>query len=68
MVVQRGDAHARDFRQLFDSQRPGIVRPDPRDRFCRSMALVPESRNGSQARPFGRTEDSIDNLALNQAA
>src|ERR1035441_2426479 len=40
MMVQRGDAHARDFREVFHPQRLRIVRTDPGDRSCRSMALL----------------------------
>src|ERR1017187_1992888 len=36
MMVQRGYAHARDFREIFHLERLRIIRPDPGDRFCRS--------------------------------
>src|ERR1035437_8767562 len=40
MMVQRGYAHSRDFREIFYPERLRIIRPDPADRFCRSVALL----------------------------
>src|ERR1019366_8538803 len=40
VMVQRGNAHARRFRELFHPERLGIVRPDPADRFRGPVALL----------------------------
>jgi hypothetical protein len=37
-------SHARDFRQIFHPEWLRIVRPDPGDRFCRSVALSAAER------------------------
>ena len=68
MMVQRGHAHARDFREIFHPQRLRVVRPDPRDRFCRPVALISQRCNRSKARSLRPSKDSVDDLALNQAA
>ena len=67
MMVQRGHAHARDFREIFHPERLRIVRPDPGDRFCRSVALLSQRCNRSKACSLRTAEDSVDDLALNQA-
>ncbi len=68
MMVQRGDSHAGDFREIFDAQRLGVVGPDPGDGFCGAVALISESCNRAKARPLRPAKNSVNDLALNQAA
>jgi hypothetical protein len=68
MVMQRGDAHARDLCEFLHAERLREVCFDPGDRLCRPVALISERGNRAQARSLGSTQNSVDNLALNQAA
>jgi len=67
-MVQRGYAHARDFREIFHPERIRIIRPDPAGRFCRSVAPLSQRGNRSKACSLGAARDPVDDLALNQAA
>src|SRR6266571_3652982 len=68
MMVQRGHAHTRDLCEIFHSERLSVVRPHPRDRFCCPVALISQRCNASKARPLRPPKDSVNDLALNQAA
>ena len=68
MMVQRGHAHSRDFREIFHSQRLGVVCPDPRDGFCGAMALISQRCDRAQARALRPAKNSVNDFALNQTA
>src|SRR5205823_2571670 len=68
MVVQGGDAHARDLREIFHTKRLRVIRLDPGDRFGCTLALISLCRDGPKACAFRAAKDSVDDLALNQAA
>src|ERR1039458_4185567 len=67
MMVQRGYAHARDFREVIHAERLRIIRPDPGDRSCRSLAPLSQGCNRAKARSLRTAKDPVDDLALNQA-
>jgi hypothetical protein len=58
VVVQRGDAHAGDLRELLDTERFGKVVLDPGDRFCRSLTLITWRRNGAKASALWPLQDA----------
>jgi hypothetical protein len=66
MVVQRGEAHARDLREIFHAQRFRVVCPDPGDRLCGALALISQSCNGTKARSRRRLKNPVDDLALDE--
>jgi hypothetical protein len=68
MMMERRYAHTGHVGEIFDAERPGIIRSDPGNGFGRAVALLSQRGDRPQARAFGATQDPVNDLALNQAA
>src|SRR5580698_2246356 len=68
LMMQRGDAHARDLSELFDAQWLGIVFAQPGYGFCGAVALFAQGGNGAQVFADGSTQQAIEDFALKQTA
>ena len=67
MMVQRGDSHVGDFREIFDAQRLGVVGADPGDGFGGAVALISECCDRAETGALRSAKDAVNDLALNQA-
>ena len=64
--MQRRDPHPRNFSEVLHTKRFRIVRRDPRDCFCRAVALLSKGGDRPQTGSLVASKQTVDDLALNK--
>ena len=68
LMVEGGDAHARNGGEFFHVQRFGVVGAEPGDGSCGSVAEIAGGGDGAEAFALRRAKDAVDDFALDQVA